>query len=303
LQPGHDNFSFAGSALTNFTARSIQSVNCSSSSTPSGPTSTQPFMARPVMSNSRTCGSRSASSWLSVPSRAISESFQTPTSMLPWRRKPTPPNIFFSSMFLRQASRCRMRSARASLKAIGHSHHCNSRTVQHRVFYRKAPAPHRQQEPYGEIAMARPMTTEDTGAHDEEQIRQLITDWTAAQCAKNVEGVMSHYAEDVSVFGVTPPLVTQGAASWRSIWEARLPHFPHGFQIEMRDLRIRVSGSVAVAHWLCRFTGMRADVPSTQSWFRLTVGYQKRHDQWQIVHEHYSVPFDPATSQAVFTLD
>jgi hypothetical protein len=31
-----------------------------------------------------------------------------------------PPNLFFSSIFLSRASRCRMRSARASSKGIGH---------------------------------------------------------------------------------------------------------------------------------------------------------------------------------------
>ncbi len=42
---------FAGSFPTNFTARSIQSANWSSPSTPSGSTSTQPFIGLPVMSN------------------------------------------------------------------------------------------------------------------------------------------------------------------------------------------------------------------------------------------------------------
>ena len=146
------------------------------------------------------------------------------------------------------------------------------------------------------------MTAEDTGAHDKTQIRQIITDWTTAQCAKDIEGVMSHYAAEVNVFGLTPPLLTRGAAAWRSVWESRLPHFPAGFQIEMRDLRITVSGIVAVAHWFFRCAGMGTGHPAMQTWMRISVGYQKRQGRWQIVHEHYSVPFDPATSQAVFTL-
>src|SRR5262249_55402690 len=67
FQPGHVYISLAGSVRTNLVARSIQSVNCSSPSTPSGSTSTQPFMARPVVSNSRTCGSLRASSPSSGP--------------------------------------------------------------------------------------------------------------------------------------------------------------------------------------------------------------------------------------------
>src|SRR5262249_13686325 len=104
LQPGHGYFSFAGSVRTNLVARPIQSVNSSSASTPSGSTSTQPFIARPVMSNSLTSGSLSASSPSSGPSRTMSESFQTPTSMLPFSRKPMPPNNFFASIPFRRAS-------------------------------------------------------------------------------------------------------------------------------------------------------------------------------------------------------
>ena len=151
--------------------------------------------------------------------------------------------------------------------------------------------------------MPTPTTTEDTGAHDEAQIRQNITDWTSAQRAKDTDAVMSHYAADVIVFGLTPPFVTQGAAAWRSVWESRLPHFPAEFQIEMRDLRIIVGGTVAVGHWLFRFTGLGTNHPAMQTWYRITVGYEKREGFWKIVHEHYSVPIDPATSQAVFSLD
>jgi len=136
---------------------------------------------------------------------------------------------------------------------------------------------------------------------DETPIRQIISEWTAAQCAKDIDRLMSHYAPDVSVFGLTPPLLTQGAASWRKVWEERLPHFPDGFQIEMRDLQIVVDGTAAVAHWLFRFKGLPH--PAVQTWIRITAGYEKRGDRWLIVHEHYSVPFDPATSQAVFTLE
>lgn len=151
--------------------------------------------------------------------------------------------------------------------------------------------------------MTHPVTAEGTAAHDETHIRQLIKDWTAAQCAKDIEGMMSHYADDVSVFGLTPPLLTQGAASWRRVWQERLPHFPAGFQIEMRDLQVMVSGTVAVGYWFFRFRGTGTSHPAVQTWVRITAGYQKRQGRWQIVHEHYSVPFDPATSQAVFTVD
>jgi signal transduction histidine kinase len=45
----------------------------------------------------------------------------TVNSKLPFSRKPTPPNIFFSSTCLRRERACRIRSARASSTGIGHS--------------------------------------------------------------------------------------------------------------------------------------------------------------------------------------
>ena len=58
---------FFGSVSTNLFARSIQFFNLFSSSTPSGSTMIQPFIGLPVMSNSLTCGSSSASSKASGP--------------------------------------------------------------------------------------------------------------------------------------------------------------------------------------------------------------------------------------------
>src|SRR5262245_20766600 len=99
-------------------ARSTHASNWSSSSTPSGSTATQFRISLPVMSNARTCGCRSAASPSSGPRRAMSRSFQTPTSALPLMKKQMQPNIFFASTFLRRARASRIRAARDSSKAI-----------------------------------------------------------------------------------------------------------------------------------------------------------------------------------------
>lgn len=137
------------------------------------------------------------------------------------------------------------------------------------------------------------MKTKNTRPNDEAQIQQVITDWTSAQCAKDVDRLMFHYATDVVVFGVNPPFHTTGVAAWRRVWEAALSHFPASFGVEMRDFRIAVSGDLALAHWQFRYTGMGAEHSATQTWMRTTVGYKRCKDRWRIVHEHYSVPFVP----------
>ncbi|MFZ0284673.1 MAG: nuclear transport factor 2 family protein, partial [Terriglobales bacterium] len=98
--------------------------------------------------------------------------------------------------------------------------------------------------------------TKSATAHDEAQIRQLIADETGAICGKNVDGIMAHYADDVVVFNVKPPLQIRGASAFRRIWVASLAHFPAAFWIETRDVRVMVGSDLAVAHWFLRFTGM-----------------------------------------------
>jgi ketosteroid isomerase-like protein len=142
------------------------------------------------------------------------------------------------------------------------------------------------------------MTSKNTQSATEAEIRRQIADQQRAICAKDIDRIMEHYAADVIVFNVKPPFQTRGATEWRREWETSLSHFPASFGVETRDLVVSVSGDLGVAHWLSRFTGMPG-----QPRIRDTAIYQRYEGKWLVVHEHYSVPFDPETSKAVFTLE
>jgi uncharacterized protein (TIGR02246 family) len=147
------------------------------------------------------------------------------------------------------------------------------------------------------------MSAKTNQPDDESDLRQLIAEQAEAICAKNVPRIMACYAPDVVFFDVKPPYQTRGADDFRLLWEQCLPCFPDTFQIEQRDLRVLVNGDLAMAHWLFRFAGMDWDHPAAQSWYRTTACYRRKLGRWQVVHEHVSVPFDPRTSLAFFTLD
>jgi ketosteroid isomerase-like protein len=134
-------------------------------------------------------------------------------------------------------------------------------------------------------------TTESVQARDEAQLRQLIADQMSAICAKDVGRLVSLYAADAVVFDAKPPFQTKWANAWRRTWEACLPYFSDSFQTRIRDLGLTVSGDLALAHWLWRFTGNDKDHPATQTWFRGSAGYRRIRGRWQIVHEHAFVPF------------
>ena len=130
------------------------------------------------------------------------------------------------------------------------------------------------------------MTTDNTSG--EAEIRKLIGEWINAHCAKDLDRVMSHYAEDIIVFGVRPPFQTDSKAAWRRVWEEGLTHFPASFQIEIRDFTVAVNGDLGLAHWHMRYIGVPRDHPVGQFWLRSTVGYRKLQGRWLITHEHFS---------------
>ena len=51
-------------------------------------------------------------------------------------------------------------------------------------------------------------------------------------------------------------------------------------------------------HGLQRLINEDTKEAATCGWVRVTVCYQRQQGAWSVIHEHVSVPFDPATSQA-----
>jgi ketosteroid isomerase-like protein len=110
---------------------------------------------------------------------------------------------------------------------------------------------------------------------------------------------MAHYANEFVVFNVKPPFQICETAEWRKIWETSLSHFPAACGSETRNIEVKVSGALAVAHYALRFTGL----PGEPFWIRATVVYRRIDGQWLIVHEHSSVPFDPESLRPLFTVE
>ena len=133
---------------------------------------------------------------------------------------------------------------------------------------------------------------------DEQPIRELIANQHRAICRKDIGGILSCYAAGAIIFNVKPPSQMANGDGWRAVWETSLSHFPASFGTETRDMAIAVDGSLAVAHYLLRFTGL-----GNQAWLRQTVAFRKEQGAWKIIHEHVSAPFDPETSKVVFESD
>lgn len=81
------------------------------------------------------------------------------------------------------------------------------------------------------------MAINNGAATDQARIRRLMDHWAEAIRAKDVDGVMSHYAADIVTFDLAPPLQYRGADECRKNWEAWFPTFRGSIGYEIRDSR------------------------------------------------------------------
>ena len=139
------------------------------------------------------------------------------------------------------------------------------------------------------------MTTRSNASTDEAQIRQRIESWTKALRTKDLDELMSHYAQDILVFELAPPLQYRGAAAYRENWADWFPSFRGPVGYEIRDLNITTGGVVAFCRSLNRLTGTRTSGEQTDVWVRATVGFCKIGGKWMVTHEHFSVPINMGT--------
>lgn len=135
------------------------------------------------------------------------------------------------------------------------------------------------------------MNAETAKATAEAEISALIDDWAEALHAKDINGVMSHYAADIVTFDLAPPLQYTGADALKKSLEEWFPTFRGPVGYEIRDLNITASDDIAFCRSLNRISGMRTDGEQTDVWVRGTVCCRKIDGKWMVTHEHVSVPF------------
>ena len=131
------------------------------------------------------------------------------------------------------------------------------------------------------------MTIEIASSPDDGQIRAMLDARANAMRNKDIQGVLSGFADDAVGYFLDAPLeqspLQQDLAEWFASWVG-----PIGY--EMRGLTIESGGDVAYGHALSRITGARTDGEETDMWFRETFCLRRTNGRWLITHVHESVP-------------
>lgn len=125
---------------------------------------------------------------------------------------------------------------------------------------------------------------------DKAAIQAVIEAVNQAHHDKDAAAIIAEYTKDAVIADLAPPLTHIGIdpkqkAAWLGTWEGPIERLSH-------DLRIEVSGDLAVCHGFYRLSGMPKSAGEHVSfWMRATVCLRRIEGRWKIVHEHESVPF------------
>jgi ketosteroid isomerase-like protein len=121
---------------------------------------------------------------------------------------------------------------------------------------------------------------------------QALLDCRVEACrAKDIDRLMSLYADECVYFDVVPPLQFTGSSAIRRNFVRWFDEYAGRIGLETSDLHVVVNGEVAFAHMLHRDRGNR-NLPDSGVWLRSTVCCQRTQKRWLITHEHISLPID-----------
>jgi uncharacterized protein (TIGR02246 family) len=123
-------------------------------------------------------------------------------------------------------------------------------------------------------------------------IKALLEAWSAAIRVKDIDRLISLYAPGIVYFDVTPPLQHKGRDAVRQNFERWFERFDGDIGMQIHDLHISMSGSLATALMLHHTSGMHKNGQRVDYWVRATVSCQRLDGEWRITHEHVSLPME-----------
>jgi ketosteroid isomerase-like protein len=137
---------------------------------------------------------------------------------------------------------------------------------------------------------------------DSAELRAGIEERVRAVRAKDVDGLMAAYAQDVVTFDLVAPFANRDASAVRKRVTDWFSSFQTSIDYEVRDVTLFVAGDVAYEHHFTRVRGMAKSGAKIDMWFRETVGYRKADGRWKVTHQHSSVPFDMTSGKPLLDL-
>jgi len=147
------------------------------------------------------------------------------------------------------------------------------------------------------------MTTTTGAGERERAVLQRMTEWKEAFEAKDVDGIMTFYADGdgFSAFDLMPPIQFRGGDMWRQNWIGFFAAWAGAPSLEFADMEVLVSDRIAVVRLLTRLTGEMGG-QHLDMWVRQTNCFRLADEQWLMFHDHVSFPTDFTNGQSLMAL-
>jgi len=133
------------------------------------------------------------------------------------------------------------------------------------------------------------------GSHAASPVRALLDRYALAVHDKDAEAFASLYATDVQVFDAWGRWVYQGRDAWFEMARSWFGSVPRDERIEAiaGDVAVLLEGGFAMARGFMVYRAVSLDGAELRSMTnRFTWVLRKSGENWQVIHEHTSVPLD-----------
>jgi len=136
----------------------------------------------------------------------------------------------------------------------------------------------------------------------ERELRDLVAERVAAVHARDAATLAARPADDVITFDVLPPLNTHGSATVAEHMREWFDGYDGDIGYDVHQLHVSAENDLGFCSFLYNVSGTLKTGDVIDMWVRATSCCRRVDGTWPIVHDHESVPFDPATGRAEISL-
>lgn len=139
------------------------------------------------------------------------------------------------------------------------------------------------------------------------EVKDVLENYKTAIAERNVEKLLSIYADDIHIYDCWGSWELVGISHWREAvidWFNDLKKEGNILQIVFNDLVVEENVNIAFVHCCVTFAAYKEDSQEKlrQMTNRFTFGLRKENESWNIIHEHSSLPINMETGKGIFNL-